>query len=191
MVTECVAFTAVTMGGTQGTWDWGMLGFPSPLATPRATLGGGGHTTVSHSLLPLSPGHPYHPATAVTWPLSPGVGPPTARPQSPCAPRTPPPGSLCPPAGGATLMPAEPEVPGVATEPLHSVVPLKKTGDEWGAQAPQANNVEKDSGFSGKGCILSLSPGLGVPVPGLGVPGAGSGCGGGSPPPWQTPARST
>ncbi|KAM9587584.1 uncharacterized protein ACIBXB_006993 [Morphnus guianensis] len=41
-----------------------------------------------------------------------------------------------------------PEVPGVATEPLHSAVPLKKTGDESGAQPPQANNVEKDSGFS-------------------------------------------
>ncbi|XP_069633561.1 uncharacterized protein [Haliaeetus albicilla] len=45
-------------------------------------------------------------------------------------------------------MPAEPEMPGVATEPLHSAVPLKKMGDEWGAQAPRANDVEKDSGFS-------------------------------------------
>ncbi|XP_029861880.1 uncharacterized protein LOC115337663 [Aquila chrysaetos chrysaetos] len=45
-------------------------------------------------------------------------------------------------------MPAEPEVPGVATEPPCPRVPLKKTGDEWGAQLPRANDTEKDSGFS-------------------------------------------
>lgn len=74
-------------------------------------------------------------------------------------------------------MPDQPEGPGVDTEPPGA--PPKKTGGGRVAQPPPASDSEKDSGLSGRGCVLSPSPGLGglcpwgrpgleVPVPWVG-----------------------